>query len=144
MKKVFVFAGIVLLITLVLGFLVRFNQQYSLIINGNWSIKLPISYKEIYAIDDGPSFLGDGKRYHVLQYQESNKIIKSLDWDSGSNASMEIEVTKIIEELGASKEYIPDFKDSYKFYTILKTDGSKLYLIFYETTKRLYVVEKIF
>lgn len=44
----------------------------------NWSIKLPNLYKEIYSIDSGPGFHGDGERYNIFDYKNQEEVISSL------------------------------------------------------------------
>lgn len=147
MRKSFKYALVSLLVALIVGGLIfaYSNRRYMHTIRINWSINLPDSNKEIYSKNWGMDWMGDGESYHVFQYHDNKIIIKSLDWNEGSNISMESEVLKLIDTLGVSKEYIPDFQDSYKYFTKIKTDGySTIYLIYFEDTKKLYVIENIF
>ena len=59
---------IVILLIICITFFKEFNR-YSNIINSNWDINFPRCSKEIYEIDSGPSFHGDGERYHILKYR---------------------------------------------------------------------------
>jgi hypothetical protein len=145
MRKSFIFAIVALFVTAIAGgFVYAYMNRHYTDITMNWSISLPGPSKEIYYVDDGPSFLGDGIRYHIFQYSDSKKITKLLDWNIVRNASMESEVIKLIETLNVPKENIPDFQNSYMFY-IKNTIGSEaIYLIYFDGLKKLYVVENIF
>ena len=56
--------------------------SYSSVLEANWGIELPIKAlcKEEYEADTGPSFHGDGIRYHVFSYTNSSEIEKMLPW----------------------------------------------------------------
>ena len=56
--------------------------SYSSVLEANWDIKLPVKAfcKEVYSEDAGPSFHGDGIRYHVFSYVKSSEIEKMLPW----------------------------------------------------------------
>lgn len=58
---------------------IQINKPYTEIININWSIKLPNSYKEIYSIDSGASFHGDGERYHIFEYTKEGDINQTIN-----------------------------------------------------------------
>lgn len=71
----------------------------------NWSIKLPSSYKEIYSIDSGASFLGDGQRYHILKYDDENNLNIALNWENKRNEYMETSVQKVLNTLNVSRKH---------------------------------------
>lgn len=148
MKKHFKFIGVFVLLSVIIVttvFLYRqINKPYTKIIDMNWSIKLPNSYKEIYSIDSGASVHGDGERYHIFQYTKENDINQSVNWESNKDKSIETEIDKLLSELNVPKENMPDFQNNYKYYTSLKQDSSKIYLIFISDTKKLYVIEDIY
>ena len=56
--------------------------SYFSVLEANWGIELPVKAicKEVYSEDAGPSFHGDGIRYHVFSYVKSSEIEKMLPW----------------------------------------------------------------
>ena len=56
--------------------------SYFSVLETNWGIELPVKAicKEVYSEDTGPSFHGDGIRYHVFSYFKSSEIEKMLPW----------------------------------------------------------------
>lgn len=145
MKKLLISITIILFAILLIGAFVyaNFNKPYSEIINMNWSIKLPKDYKEIYSTDSGPSFHGDGTRYHIFQYSSSNDIDRALDWANDKNAEMESKVTEILKRLIIPIEYAPDFQNQYRYFITVKKGPSTIYFIFVPTSKKLYIIEDI-
>jgi hypothetical protein len=119
---------------------VRERNTYSNIIKANWNITLPKKYDKIYENEE-PSFLGDGDRYHVFQYNDIEKIDSLFDWIDEKNESMEASSEEILKNLNVPKKSYPDFKNSYKYYWKIKDDNSKIYFIFYPNTKEVYVLE---
>lgn len=142
--KFIVLAVLAIALFLAVFIYVQINKTYTEIIDMNWSIKLPDSYKEIYAIDSGASFHGDGERYHVFQYTNENDINQAVNWESNKDKYIETEVNKVLSELNVPEENMPDFQISYKYYTQLKDDSSKIYLLYVNNTKKLYVIEDIY
>ena len=145
MKKGLLITSIlIILLVAILGSYVL-NQRYTLAIEKNWSIQLPRSYDELYVIDSGESFLGDGERFHVFEYSGNHDVIAALSWEKGPNAKVEESITKILQSLGASATFAPDFKLDYLYSTHVLSDGtSTLHLVFFESTHRLYVIESIY
>lgn len=113
-------------------------------INHNWLIKLPTPYKEIYSIDSGESFHGDGERYNILEYKNEEDINLFLKFKESKNKSMEIEVEKILNSLHVPSECMPNFNYDYRYYLRTKNYSSTIYLIFVPNIKRLYVIEEIY
>lgn len=141
--------SVIILLIIILSSVTAFifiknNEPYTKIINMNWSIKLPSSYKEIYSIDSGASFQGDGQRYHILKYDGEDDLNLALNWENNKNEYMETSVQKVLNTLNVSKGNMPDFQDNYKYYTKILKDNSKIYLIFFTDTKKLYVIEDIY
>ncbi len=147
MKKLFKLTGVFLLIVIILVsvFLyIQINRPYTEIIDVNWSIKLPDSYKEIYSMESIASVHGDGERYHIFEYTKEEEISQSLNWESNKDKSVEAEIDKVLSGLNVPKENRPNFQSDYKYYIEKKDhDSSKLYIIFITGTKKLYVIEDI-
>jgi hypothetical protein len=122
---------------------IKEKNTYSNIIQANWEVELPLEYKEIYSIDSGPSFLGDGKRYHIFEYANKDKVEEILSWQSGKNIIMESSIISILKDLKVPDEYIPKLDGDYKYYFKTKSDSSMLYIVFSEEANRVYIVEDI-
>lgn len=144
MKKGYWIAGILILAVMSLGFYALSQGRYVRVIEANWSIKLPASYDEIYKTDSGPSFLGDGQRYHVFEVRDHNTVIDAVAWKSGPNSTIEAAIAKIIRELKVDPTYRPDFQIDYHYYTQTESDHSTIYLVYFEVTQWLVIIEDIF
>lgn len=134
---------IVVLFIIIVGIveLTFIGKGYAEILKVNWDVSLPSGYKQIYEKDSGPSFLGDGERYHIFTYKHAERVNHYVDWKDKKNTLFEDEVSKILSSLDVPKEYYPDFKKDYKCYFTKNYDSSKLYIIFVESN--IYVVEDI-
>lgn len=148
MKKSTKFAIKAFLVIMILGGFIfaAMDRKYTTTIKSNWSINLPIPAKQIYSIDNlGDGWFGEGEKYHVLTYHDSNKIIKSLEWKSGRYPLVETEVLQILENLEVPAANLPDFQKTYLYYIKRdQSEGSTIYLIYFADIKTLYVIENIF
>ncbi|MGB7595547.1 MAG: hypothetical protein WBL80_08270 [Erysipelotrichaceae bacterium] len=147
MKKSWIITVIALFVIAIVGVLLfaYLDQRYTGDIRSNWGIELPAPSKQIYYTDDGPSWMGDGTRYHLFQYHDDKKISKAFEWKDISNLPMESEIVKLIESIDVPDEYAPDFKKKYKYFIKKSSeDSSTIYLIFFEDTNQLYIIENIF
>lgn len=140
-KLLIILIGLLIIVGLFVYNFIKENNIYSNIIKSNWEIELSSSYKEIYSSDSGPSFLGDGYRYHIFEYKTSNDIKDSLDWQTYKNPSMELDINNILSELKVPNEYLPPFDCEYKHFFKSKDDYSKLYIVFNEKESKIYVAE---
>ena len=106
-KKIFVIIGITLPIFLILYF--WYNDCWTAM-KINWKISMPYMslYREIYHKDSGPSFFGDGTRYHVYSYKNEKHIEKMVEWQteeketeirSSYSEFIREELQEIVEEL---------------------------------------------
>ena len=139
--------SVIIIITLILTIstiiMIKEENRYYHIINMNWNINLPREYKEIFYIDSGESFLGDGKRYSVFQYNTLDEINSTIEWKDKVDY-IENYVVDILEELEVSKEYYPDFNSDFKYYYKMDEDKSKIYIILNRDLKEVYIVESFF
>ena len=142
MKKQVVIIGVVGCVIILLSACAYSIQGYTSAIYTNWSIQLPSSYTEVYSTDDGQSFNGDGRRYHVFQYEEINDIENSLDWKTNKNTIAENQVIEIMNNLDIDEMYLMKFDQTYKYVEKYGGDGSSLFLILIEDM--LYVVEEFY
>lgn len=147
MRKFIVLLATILMGTIAFGVFLFFFHQRSYLdtIDENWSLKIPKGPQEIYATDDGDSFLGDGVRFHVFMIKDNDVLRNSLTWNTNRDADMETKILDIIEPLKIDDQYYPDFNDRYVSYTKVHTDGySTIYLIYFTESKKLTVIELIF
>lgn len=142
----FIYLGILLSFLIIVSVFsyVQINKSYTKIIDTNWSIKLPNLYRKIYYIDSGSSFHGDGQRYTILKYTKEDDINKSVNWKNIKDKSIETEINKVLSTLNIPKENMPNFQSNYKYYTAVKHDSSKIYLLFFNDIEKLYVIEDIY
>lgn len=134
---------VIFILTMFTVIIIKENNKYYNIINRNWKIDLPREYKEIFYIDSGESFLGDGQRYSVFQYNTLDEINSAIEWKAKDNY-IENYVVDILEELEVSKEYYPDFSSDFKYYYKMDEDKSKIYIILNSDLKKVYIVENFF
>lgn len=142
----FIYVGVLLFIIIIIFVFsyIQINKSYTRIIDTNWSIKLPNSYKKIYYIDSGASFHGDGERYTILKYTKEDDINKSVNWKNVKDKSIETEINKVLSTLNVPIENMPNFQSNYKYYTTVKDASSKIYLLFFNDTEKLYIIEDIY
>lgn len=118
-----------------------FNYTFTLRIN--WDISLPNTYEEIHRDDEEPSFLGDGYRYHIFQYNDTKRLENRLEWINKSDTSqfIENEVVDILKNMDIEESYYPDFSN-YKYYTTIENkDDSRLYIVWNMNTDRVHIIE---
>ena len=111
----------------------------------------------MYEADEGPSFHGDGIRYHVFSYQNSAAIEQMLPWsDSEGNtlawSQIQGEEKRYqtyseaadlwLAELGIPQEQYPDYNACFCWYQNAN-DNSEIILFWNPEISRLHIVEKI-
>ncbi|MCR1952419.1 hypothetical protein NSA50_15425 [Clostridium sp. DSM 100503] len=142
MKKkymiIMILLGVIILGIVTAKIYIGKKNIYVNIVNSNWNLEMSKNYEEIYSSNEGESFLGDGKRYHILKYNDNN-INKNFEWESEKNLFIEQEVGKIIKSLNIDKKYTPNFKEQYKYYYRESEDFSKIYIIYFYDTKMIYI-----
>lgn len=121
-------------------------SDYNKILESNWGILLPKGYKELYSTDSGDSFLGDGQRYHVFDYEEKLKQEEIEKFSSKKNIKVEEEAEGILIQLGVSKEKRPNFSKEYYWYKKVHyiDSRSNLYLIYVFENSMVYVIEEFY
>lgn len=132
-----------LFLVVVYNFTKEFNN-YTNIVDTNWDIQLPKNLIEFYKADSGPSFHGDGERYHVFEFENSDDFTSSIQWCHNKNLVFECNIEEILEELNIPKEFYPDFQCDYEYY--FKTDledSSEIYIVFIPDLNKVYVIEHI-
>lgn len=151
MKKVWkiLFVCIIILgfAALVIQDFSKFMTDYGTVLRLNWGLSLPSSshYTEIYEADSGPSFHGDGIRYHVFSYTKEKPIEKMISWQSEEqktkwHSSYSKAVSAWLDQLAVPEDQLPDFTQcSYWYHS--KEDFSEIILLWEKEQERLYVVE---
>ena len=84
-KRIIITLSVVAAVLVILfgGIVIRNRlNDYSHILRLNWNLILPSDSgcSEIYSDDSGPSFHGDGIRYHVFNYEDETAIDTMVDW----------------------------------------------------------------
>ncbi len=107
----------------------------------NWDIRLPWNAQELYHVDTGPSFHGDGKKYTVFTSEYPEKIEWSEEQGPTEYTSDYGEFMEgIYQELSVPEDEKADLTQCVYFY-FLREDGSQLLLLYNEDEKLLYGVE---
>lgn len=144
-KKLFVSIGIALALMIAAKLL---NQagEYGGTLRRNWGIKLPVGYSETYEATSGPSFHGDGTRYHVFSADDPDDLKDLVDWitvgelDAEEAEAFIAEVDGWLEGIQVPQDERPDYSNC-GFWQTEKNDHSQLVLFFSDATELLYVVE---
>ena len=142
MKKQIVYIGVVGSVIILLSACAYNIQDYTSAIYANWSIQLSDNYSEVYSTDDGQSFNGDGRRYHVFLYEDIDDIENSLGWKTNKNTIVENQIIEIMNNLDIDDMYLINFDQTYKYVEKYDGDGSSMFLILIEDT--LYIVEEFY
>ena len=124
--------------------------SYSSVLESNWGIELPTKAlcKEVYEADTGPSFHGDGVRYHVFSYRYEDYIDLMFAWSGNlENETLFYEsyseaVDIWLGELGIPQEQYPDYESCFCWYKNAH-DNSEIIIFWNPEINRLYIVENI-
>ena len=133
--------------------------SYFSVLEANWGIELPVKAicKEVYSEDAGPSFHGDGIRYHVFSYKNSDAIGQMLPWsdiDGNTLAWSQIQGQEKnyqtynegadiwLSELDIPQEQYPDYDSCFSWYKNAH-DNSEIIIFWNPEINRLYIVENI-
>lgn len=122
------------------------RRDYTAVVALNWGLALPESWEEIYTADSGPSFHGDGTRYHVLQYAVGSGIESALLWQAPPVDAAEAEAMEaLLDSLDVPDRLRPD-PDSCRWHIAADPSDSRnhLYLLFDSSTLELYILESFF
>lgn len=117
-------------------------EDYTDVLEKNWDLSLPSSDGAVYETDSGASFLGDGYRYHVLEYADSGELTEVLVQETRELSSVPAQVTAILDALSVPADQRPDLDDCRCFAVSDPVDDrDKGYLLLNQSGTRLYVVE---
>ena len=124
--------------------------SYASVLQANWGVELPLKAlcKEVYKADTGPSFHGDGIRYHVFSYRYEDYIDLMFAW-SGNLENETLfyqsysEASDIwLDELDIPMEQYPDYDICFCWYKS-EHDNSEILIFWNPEINRLYIVENI-
>ena len=117
--------------------------SYAQVVNLNWELDLPAEATRLYETDSGPSFHGDGERYHVLSYSSSPEA--ALEQQTVRLAVFPEEAAELLERLEVPEAQRPDLADC-RWFTAEDPDDvrNRLYLGLDGGSLTLYVIESFF
>lgn len=118
--------------------------SYSRALKANWGISLPwqARMQEVYKKDSGPSFLGDGVRYHVFSYKYEDFIDLMFAWAFNNVDSLEESADSWLDEIQVPEEERPAYEQCYYWH---KAERNNDIIIFWNPEQNLlYVVESFF
>ncbi len=124
---------------------------YASVLEANWGISLPreAQCKELYAKDTGPSFHGDGVRYHVFSYKHEDFMEWMLNWRPPSHTlgtryygSAEQAARAWLDEIGVPEGRRPDYSACDWRY-LQKTYHNEALFFLDREQNLLYVIENL-
>ena len=124
--------------------------SYSVAMEANWGISLP--YKalcsQVYAKDSGPSFLGDGVRYHVFEYKYEDYIDLMFAWSAAEHETLHFaRVSEAadawLDEIEVPENMRPDYNVCGSWHRS-KEDNSEIIFFWDSERNLLHVVENFF
>lgn len=145
-KKLFIIIGIMLPIFIMFYF---WYTDCWTSMKINWKVSIPYMsfYRETYHKDSGPSFLGDGTRYHVFSYKNERYIEKEFDWENDEKATeykssySEFIETKL-DEIEVPEKERPDYsKCKYWYNNDLDDVRDEIVICWNEDENKLYAIE---
>lgn len=121
------------------------NAGYLSVVQKNWDLPFHpyYSYKEVYQTDSGPSFTGDGWRYHVIEFKNEKKLDSYVDWAEGTVFHHQFEAEETLDQLGVEDELRPPYDQCDSWYRNGSRDKRDKIVLF-QTGSTLYVVENFF
>ena len=125
----------------------RLFSDYSRVIEINWGITLPWKARltEIYEKDSGPSFHGDGVRYHVYSYKYEDYIDLMFAWPQTeyptnfyATTSKAAEVW--LDEIDVPAEERPNYEKCCSWHKA-QEDNSEIIFFWDNELNHLYILE---
>lgn len=119
--------------------------DYTLALAANWDLALPKSDGCVYESDSGPSFHGDGERYHVLKYPAYTALETAVSWAEAPGETALAEIGVILDDLDIPPEERPAPEDCRWFTKPHPTDSrNRLHLLRNVSASRLYILESFY
>lgn len=113
-------------------------NNYAIVFEKNWEIKIPYNSKTEYAVSEA----GDGYRYHIMNcsYESISKGIDFKDFNLISSEE-ENDINDIITNLCVPDNKKPKQIDYYYFTTRSYDELEKVYLLMDVANDNLYLIE---
>ena len=140
----------IIIIVLFIFILTKIYDHYSYLLDFklNWDMDFPVATKELYYVDTGGGFHGDGITYGVFYYNNTEKIDKMLTWQESMSDSDIEKFNHLIKDLNKIKsineKMLVDLNNPENQYYVRVQDRDKmstLFLIYNKSEKRLYYLE---
>ncbi len=138
---VVIFIFLIIFIVFGYNFFSMRQHPYNKSMEANWSIMLPDGYECVYSLnEDTNGILGDGDRYHILQYYDEPSFDKEISWDEELHHLNE--AINVLENLKVdiSPE---DFTQKDLQYHFQEKGNNKLWMIYDGNSKTLHIIERI-
>jgi len=138
---------IIIVLSAIMFFMWKHLANYNTTLEANWEISIPFkaSYSETYSKDSGPSFHGDGIRYHIFSYKDHSYVEEMLEWESDEkytifygNYSNTVNVW--LDTIDVPSEYRPDYSECMFWYNS-QDDNSEIIILWDKEKGHLYVIE---
>ncbi len=142
---------ILLIVILLAGCLCACNfhiDDYNVALMANWGFCLPAraNCRELYKDDTGPSFTGDGIRYHVYSCENGDLLESFFAWTNESKTlhydTWEEAASRWLDELQVPEMWQLDFTTN-EFVHLYDygQDNSELLVIWNDSEYELYILE---
>ncbi len=128
-------------------------NDYSKALEANWKFSFPdkADCSMVYEKDSGPSFNGDGIRYHVYSYKNEEYIASLFEWDNDkqrteryvnssdtNTVSYELEIKSWLNDINVPEEYHPDYSDCKYYYMV---NSGEINIAWDDVADKIYFVE---
>lgn len=125
------------------------SNGYAPVLRANWNLTLPDRCREVYEIDSGASFQGDGERCHVFSFEDADAVAETLTAWAGEagraagGTGIAETAEEILTGLAVPAEERPNYENSQYWFTVGTDDSRDQILVFLDRgAGKLYVVER--
>ena len=144
-KKTLIIIAIILALAAIC--IANLLPPYSSTLKANWGISLPWQARltEVYEQDSGPSFHGDGVRYHVFSYKFEDYIDLMFAWPPTEYPTNHYTATSKaaeawLDEINVPAEHRPDYSACCSWHKS-QEDNSEIIFFWDSERNHLYIVE---
>lgn len=107
----------------------------------NWNFYIKKEDELIYTKNNRKGFPSDGYIYTILRYDDINSVLKNNNWESNKSLEIEKYFLEVLSKINVDEQFIPNFNNEYIYYTETDSDNSILYVIYFNNTNVLYILE---